>query len=163
MRMLGHGRPASLGFVVSLRAQSAAELRSRNYARHHNQLGGAESAVSTNHGHSPAIYPGKCVTGNTFVAQCVVSLYAVCHRQGGTPCGSLRSTSLAASSRAMCMLADRCSTSAHARSAGARRSCAIRARPDPPLEVCSVYRGQDPDQTRLDAHEHVDQRRRGAA
>ena len=31
------------------------------------------------------------------------------------------------------------------------------------LEVCSVHRDQDPDQTRLDAYQDVGQRRRGDA
>src|SRR5258705_10285922 len=107
-----------------------------------------------NHAHSRAIYLESRVTRNTFIAHVCYRFYAVRHRQGGTRCGSLRSTSPAASSRTTWILAaDRSSTSARAFSAGARRSCAIRARPDRLLEVCSA-RHQDPDQTRLDASQH---------
>jgi hypothetical protein len=44
MRVLGHGGPAFLG-LVSLRAQSAAELGSRDYARNHNRFDRAESSI----------------------------------------------------------------------------------------------------------------------
>src|SRR5882762_236174 len=105
MRVLGHGGPAFLGFGVSLRAHSAAELGSYNYAPHHNFLNGTESSISANHARSPAIYRASGVTGNTFIAHVCYRFYAVRHRQGGTRCGPLRSTSPAASSRITWVLA----------------------------------------------------------
>ena len=164
MRVLGHGGPAFLGFAVSLRARNTAELGSRNYAREHNLACQTASLISANHAGSPAIYQATHVTGNTSIAHVCCGFYAICHSQEGTRCGSLRSTSPVAGSRTKCMdTVDRSSISARATSAGGRRSCVTRAPPDHPLEVCSVHRDQDQDQTRLDAHQHVDQRCRGAA
>src|ERR1700741_213255 len=111
MRVFGHGGPAFLGVALSLRARSAAELGSSNYALHHNHLSGAELSISTNHAHSPAVYRDSGVTGNTFIAHVCCRFYAVRNRQGGPRCGSLRSTSPAASSRITWVLAaDRSST-----------------------------------------------------
>ena len=121
-------------------------------------------AEPTNHAGSPATYPASGVTGNTFVGHVCFGFYAV-RRQGGTRCGSLRSTSPVAGSRTKCMdTVDRSSISARATSAGGRRSCVTRARPDHPLEVRSVcHRDQDAHQARFDSHQHVEQPRRGAA
>src|SRR5258708_15470785 len=95
--------PAFVGFAASLRAQSSAELGTHNYARDHNPGFMAESSILANHRGSPALCPVWSVTRNTFVVRVCYGVYAVCHRQRGVQCGSLRSTSPAAGSRVRCL------------------------------------------------------------
>src|ERR1700736_4651504 len=102
---------AFVGVAVSLRACSTAELGSFDYGRYHNPVDGTESSISPNHARSPAVKRPQGVTRNTFIAPVCYVFYGRCHRQGGTRCGPLRSTSPAASSRITRVLAvDRSST-----------------------------------------------------
>src|SRR6476469_1871741 len=70
------------------------------------------------------------VTRNTFIARVCYRFYDDRHRQGGTRCGSLRSTSLAADLFTRCTPGGRCSAWARAVSAGVHRSCSRPAWPD---------------------------------